>query len=118
MLDMAKMGKSADRRLATYGTLAPGRVNNGQLADLNGQWREGTVRGRLVDAGWGAALGCPGLILDPAGDVVDVHVFESPDLPLHWQHLDDFEGPGYRRIVTQVQTTDDDLEASIYVIDT
>ena len=104
-------------RLATYGTLAPGRVNNHQLAELEGSWRQGTVRGRLVEAGWGAKLGCPGLILDPLGQVVDVHIFESSELPHHWLRLDAFEGAGYRRVVTQVRTLDGDLEVSIYVID-
>ena len=107
----------AETRLATYGTLAPGRVNNGQLADISGFWRQGTVRGRLVEAGWGAELGYPGLILDPAGQVIEVHLFESPDLPYHWPRLDKFEGVGYRRVVTQVSTLDGDLGASIYVID-
>ena len=114
---MANAKASADTRLATYGTLAPGRVNNHQLADLEGFWRQGTVRGRLVDAGWGAKFGCPGLILDPLGHAVDVHVFESPDLPLHWLHLDAFEGDGYRRVVTRVSTAEGDLDVSIYVID-
>ena len=86
--------KSAETRLATYGTLAPGRVNNHQLADLSGRWLQGTVRGRLVEAGWGADLGYPGLILDPSGPPVEVYVFESPDLPGHWPRLDAFEGTG------------------------
>ena len=114
---MASSKQPADTRLATYGTLAPGRVNNDQLADLKGCWRQGTVRGRLVEAGWGAELGYPGLILDPSGPVIDVHVFESSDLPAHWLRLDAFEGAGYRRVVTQVCTVDGDLAASIYVID-
>ena len=87
---MANSKKSADTRLATYGTLAPGRVNHDQLADLIGYWRQGTVRGRLVEAGWGAKLGYPGLILDPSGHVIDVHIFESPELPNHWPRLDAF----------------------------
>ncbi len=115
---MAESKISAETRLATYGTLAPGRVNNGQLADLRGYWRQGTVRGRLVQAGWGAELGYPGLILDPSGQDIDVHVFESPDLTDHWPRLDGFEGAGYRRVITKVSTADGDLHASIYVIDT
>ena len=108
----------AELRLATYGTLAPGRVNHHQLAALTGFWRQGIVTGRLVDAGWGAKLGCPGLILDPTGQAVEVHVFESLDLPEHWLRLDAFEGAGYRRVVAQVSTMDGHLEASIYVIAT
>ena len=114
---MANAKNAAETRLATYGTLVPGRVNDGQLAALKGSWQRGTVRGRLVEAGWGAKLGCPGLILDPSGDAVEVQVFESPDLPDHWPRLDAFEGDGYRRVVAQINTPDGDLEASIYVIE-
>ncbi len=92
---MANSKTSADTRLATYGTLAPGRVNNDRLADLKGFWRQGTVRGRLVEAGWGAELGYPGLILDPSGQVIEVYIFESSELPNHWLRLDEFEGVGY-----------------------
>ena len=113
---MTGWDRATDTRFATYGTLAPGRVNHHQLAGLKGRWRQGTVRGRLVDAGWGAALGYPGLVLDPLGPVVEVHLFESSDLPDHWPRLDAFEGTGYRRVVTQVRTADGDLDAWIYVI--
>ncbi len=114
---MANSKMSAHTRLATYGTLAPGRINNHQLADLVGFWRQGTLRGRLVEAGWGAKLGYPGLILDPSGQIIEVHIFESPELPHHWQRLDAFEGIGYRRVITRVATMDGDLDVSIYVID-
>jgi gamma-glutamylcyclotransferase (GGCT)/AIG2-like uncharacterized protein YtfP len=83
---------------------------------LKGRWRQGTVRGRLVDSGWGAALGFPGLLLDPQGAAVEVHVLESPELPEHWARLDAFEGPGYRRVVTQVATAGGALDAWIYVV--
>lgn len=113
---MADSKTAVDTRLATYGTLAPGRINHHQLAGLKGKWRRGTVKGRLIEAGWGAKLGYPGLILDPSGQEVEVYLFESPDLPDHWPRLDDFEGDGYRRVVTQVRTEDGDLDAWIYVI--
>ena len=54
-------------RLATYGTLAPGRPNHHQLDGLEGRWLKGHVNGMLVEAGWGASLGYPALVLDPAG---------------------------------------------------
>ena len=109
--------KLVDQRLATYGTLAPGRINHHQLVGLEGRWCLGTVAGRLVEAGWGAKLGFPGLILDPEGDAVEVHLFESPDLIHHWPRLDSFEGAGYRRVEAEVATPDDRLPAWIYVID-
>ncbi|AJD45861.1 hypothetical protein RGR602_PC01837 (plasmid) [Rhizobium gallicum bv. gallicum R602sp] len=74
---------AAEHRLATYGSLAPGRVNHYQLAGLEGTWRKGTVRGTLVESGWEAALGFPGLLLDESGvAAVNVLLFESPDRPL------------------------------------
>lgn len=75
------------------------------------------MRGRLVEVGWGAAQGYPGLILESAGEIVDVALFESADLPDHWDRLDAFEGSGYRRVVTQVSTDSGDVEASIYIVE-
>jgi gamma-glutamylcyclotransferase (GGCT)/AIG2-like uncharacterized protein YtfP len=105
-----------DIRLATYGTLAPGRPNHGQLSDLPGRWLAGRVRGSLVDSGWGAKFGYPALILDADGSLIDVDVFESPALPRHWHRLDAFEGPGYRRVAVEVATAEGVLPASIYVL--
>ncbi len=103
-------------RLATYGTLAPGRQNHGQLSDLPGRWLVGHVRGSLIEAGWGAKLGYPGMILDPDGEPIEVFVFESRVLVDHWQRLDAFEGPGYRRLAVDVSTDEGVLPASIYVL--
>ena len=108
--------QDAETRLAIYGSLAPGQVNHYQVAALKGLWRRGTVRGKRIDAGWGATLGFPGLVLDPSGSETDVYLFESPDLPDHWSRLDEFEGPGYQRVVTRVRTADGDLSAYIYVV--
>jgi gamma-glutamylcyclotransferase (GGCT)/AIG2-like uncharacterized protein YtfP len=104
------------QRLATYGTLAPGRPNHHQLDGVQGRWLNGHVDGMLVDAGWGASLGYPALVLDPAGSAIGVDVFESVDLPAHWERLDAFEGPGYERVVTTVHTSTGDVDASIYVL--
>ena len=74
------------------------------------------MRGRRFESGWGAALGFPGLVLDEHGEVVEVQLFESPDLPAHWQRLDEFEGPGYRRVTVAVALAEGTLPASIYVL--
>ena len=103
-------------RLATYGSLAPGRPNHGELSDLPERWLMGYVHGSLVEAGWGASLGYPGLVLDPDAPAVDVHVFESRALPDHWDRLDAFEGAGYRRVVVDVSTDEGVVPASIYVL--
>ena len=106
----------ARHRLATYGSLAPGRPNHHQLDGLEGRWSRGHVRGTLVNAGWGAGLGYPALVLDPAGPAVEVDVFESTSLPAHWSRLDEFEGPGYARVATTVATGWGHLDAFIYVL--
>ncbi|MEO1275454.1 MAG: gamma-glutamylcyclotransferase family protein [Pseudomonadota bacterium] len=103
-----------EHRLAVYGTLAPGRANAHVLADIGGHWTTGTVRGRLVQLGWGAAQGYPGILLGPEGDLVEVHVLVAENLPAHWERLDAFEGSGYRRRRVTVQTADGAVEASIY----
>jgi gamma-glutamylcyclotransferase (GGCT)/AIG2-like uncharacterized protein YtfP len=74
------------------------------------------LRGSLVDAGWGAKLGFPALILDPDGPPIEVFVFESDALLDHWHRLDTFEGPGYRRVTVDVSTPEGVLPASIYVL--
>ena len=69
----------------------------------------------LVDAGWGASVGYPALVLQADGPAIDVEVFESADLPDHWARLDDFEGDGYQRVVTTVRTPTGEMDAFIYV---
>ncbi len=79
-----------DTRLVAYGTLRPGRPNHHQLSDLTGRWLRGRVRGSLVQAGWGAELGYPALVLNEEGAEFEVDVFESSALPEHWNRLDAF----------------------------
>ena len=105
MSDADERRTAASRRLATYGSLAPGRPNHHQLAALGGRWREGHVRG---------ALGYPALVLDPDGVDVPVLVLETDDLPDHWARLDEHEGSDYRRVVVTVRTPEGELDASIY----
>jgi gamma-glutamylcyclotransferase (GGCT)/AIG2-like uncharacterized protein YtfP len=105
----------AANRLATYGSLAPGRPNHSHVAGLRGRWVPGEVCGRLVQEGWGATLGYPALVLDPDGPGVAVQVLESDDLLAHSDRLDAFEGPGYERVATSVRTSQGVVEACIYV---
>jgi gamma-glutamylcyclotransferase (GGCT)/AIG2-like uncharacterized protein YtfP len=107
---------SSARRLAIYGSLAPGKSNHRQLDGLTGEWRTGTVRGVLVESGWGAAAGFPGLRPDPAGPKVAVQVFTSDDLAAHWARLDAFEGAEYARVAVEVETAEGPIEAWIYAL--
>ncbi len=105
-----------EQRLATYGTLSPGQSNHHQVASLAGHWSRGTVCGRVIYDGPLSAMGYPGLILERAGPVIDVHLLHSADLPAHWARLDAFEGAGYRRIAVDVLTGQVFLRAYIYAL--
>ena len=105
----------ADERLAVYGSLAPGRANAHILEPLEGSWFEGSVRGRLFRAGWGAAAGYPGIHLDPQGEEVAILLFCSRGLPAFWEQLDAFEGADYRRVQVEVTLARGErLAAQIY----
>ena len=53
-----------ETQLFVYGTLAPGRANEHQLASLQGTWEKAWVKGHLFEEGWGIAQGFPGIRLD------------------------------------------------------
>jgi len=104
-------------RLFVYGSLQPGRANEHVLAALEGDWQPATVRGRLVEAGWGAAMGYPALVLDEAGVEVHGYLFASVELAGQWDELDRFEGAEYERVVTPVRLEGGQLvQASLYVL--
>ena len=90
------------RTLAVYGTLAPGRPNHDVVAPLGGEWTEGVVEGDLSPDGWGATQGYPALRPRAGGPAVQVWVLRSDALAEAWLELDEFEGPGYRRILVPV----------------
>ena len=85
--------------LFVYGSLQPGGCNASVLVALTGVWQPAVVKGVLVDAGWGAALGYPGLRLTDDGNKISGMVFMSSDLPRFWQELDAFEGEQYTRVL-------------------
>ena len=106
-------------RLFVYGSLQPGGPNEHVLASVDGEWQPATVRGSLVDSGWGAALGFPALVMDENGDDVRGHVFASSNLGDIWAYLDDLEGEEYERILTSVTFADGErTEAFVYVLRT
>lgn len=102
-------------RLFVYGTLAPGRPNEHVLADVPGKWETATVTGTLLQEGWGAAVGYPGIVLDKHGLEVEGFLFSSERLAEHWARLDEFEGEGYERVLTTVKLKDGKaVDAYIY----
>lgn len=102
-------------RLFVYGTLAPGRPNEHVLADVPGEWEPAAVIGTLLQEGWGAAAGYPGIVLDEHGGEVEGFLFSSESLAEHWARLDEFEGEGYERVLTTVKLEDGTaVDAYIY----
>ncbi len=107
------------RKLVIYGTLAPGEVNHHVVADLEGTWQDGVVRGELHHVGWGAEYGHPAMRWLPQSEnQIPVQLLTSPELPDHWQRLDEFEGDGYRRILVPVERDGAIIAvANIYEVD-
>ena len=105
-----------DERLAVYGSLQPGGSNEHILGGLAGIWTVGTVRGELMQDGWGVLQGYPGIRLSPDAPRVRVHVFCSHQLPARWAMLDEFEGPEYRRSTVMIRSAAGDFSAQIYEI--
>lgn len=104
------------KRLFVYGTLAPGRPNEHVLADIPGRWEATTVRGKLLQEGWGAKAGYPGIVLDETADEVQGFLFSSDKLAEHLPRLDAFEGNGYERVETSVKLVEGMVDAYIYVL--
>ena len=103
--------------LFVYGSLRPGASNEGVLAGVPGSWSPARLRGRLEHRGWGADLGYPALVLDPAGEVVKGDVFSSEALGPLWQALDAFEGADYQRVRAPVELEDGSVvPAFVYVL--
>lgn len=104
-------------RLFIYGTLAPGKQNHDVLSGLSGEWEEATVKGTLVDEGWGSGHGCPGLIPSRDASKVQGYLFTSNDLPENWDMLDTFEGSDYNReVVTVTLSSGVELDAYVYAV--
>ena len=104
-------------RLFIYGSLQPGGPNEHVLAAVGGHWETAVIKGKLVDAGWGASLGYPGLVIDERGDEVHGHVFTSSDLSAKWAELDNLEGEEYERtIVSAILQGGERVQAYVYVL--
>ncbi|MDN6859214.1 gamma-glutamylcyclotransferase [Pseudomonas sp. CAN2814] len=104
-------------RLFVYGTLGPGRPNEHVLARIGGTWLEAQLKGELIQAGWGAGMGFPGLVIDADGEIIRGHVFQSEHLAEHWDALDRFEGAEYQRVLTAVTLVDgQQVQAYVYAL--
>ena len=105
------------QRLFIYGSLQPGGPNEHVLADIDGEWRPAVVMGRLVDKGWGASMGFPGLVIDAGGTAVEGYVLIAESLGDKWAELDALEGAEYERVVAVARLQNgDEIEAFVYAL--
>ncbi|MEO1620595.1 MAG: gamma-glutamylcyclotransferase family protein [Cyanobacteria bacterium J06632_3] len=105
------------QRLFVYGTLAPGQINHNFLENIKGVWEPATLRGNLIQAGWGAEMGCPGIVPAENGDEVPGFVLSSEQLIDHWSRLDEFEGAEYERVMVSVTLANEqNVEAYVYAL--
>lgn len=105
---------SIEERLIVYGSLTPGAANAHILTPYEGVWLRGFVTGELESVGWGSAQGYPGIRLVPSATRIAVWMFCSKHLPSLRTDLDRFEGPDYRRTITEVTIGEAALRAQIY----
>jgi len=102
-------------RLFVYGTLGPGRANEHVLSAIGGSWEPATVTGTLLQEGWGAAMGFPGIHLDEKGGEVEGFLFSSENLWDNWAAIDEFEGEAYERMLAKVKLKEGSkVDAYIY----
>ena len=104
-------------RLFVYGTLAPGRTNHSVLEPIPGTWETATLKGYLLDEGWGATMGFPGIVPSEDGEEIKGYVLSSDRLSEHWTMLDEFEGDDYERIPVLVTIeSGEKVKAYVYVL--
>jgi len=87
------------------------------MESIPGSWQAATLRGTLIEEGWGVAMDCPGVIPTEDGELVEGFVFSSAYLEDHWARLDEFEGEGYKRVSVTVQIKEaENVEAYVYAL--
>lgn len=104
-------------KLFVYGSLQPGGPNHHVLTAIGGEWEPASIRGTLIQAGWGAGMGYPALVVNENGHDIAGHVFTSANLSTAWASLDGFEGEEYKRILAPVMlSSGQQIQAYVYVL--
>jgi gamma-glutamylcyclotransferase (GGCT)/AIG2-like uncharacterized protein YtfP len=110
-----KKGFPMIERLFVYGSLGPVRPNAHVMRAIGGSWEAAIVTGKLRQAGWGAAMGYPGIDLNEHGHKVDGFLFTTKNLSSNREVLDAFEGKASERVLTKVKRNDGTtVDAYIY----
>ena len=108
---------SQTEHLFVYCTLRAGYPNQHILDSIGGNRQSASLCGDLIESGWGAAFGCPGLVLNPEGTVIKGEVFSSVNLCKYWDELDAFEGNEYQRVEAEVALCNGKVQlAWVYVV--
>ncbi|RXJ93297.1 hypothetical protein CRV00_11630 [Malaciobacter molluscorum] len=103
--------------LFVYGTLMPNCPNAYVLENIVGKFVPATVKGKLIDAGWSASMGYPGIRLDSKKDTIHGFLFYSSNLINNWDYLDEFEGNEFIRHQVTVERYDEvEVDTYIYVL--
>ena len=103
--------------LFVYGTLMPNCPNAYVLENIVGKFVPATVKGKLIDAGWSASMGYPGIRLEMGNDTIHGFLFYSDNLINHWDFLDEFEGAEFQRVPVTVERFDEfEVDSFIYVL--
>ena len=100
--------------LFVYGTLMPNCPNAHVLENIVGKFVPATVKGKLVDAGWSASMGYPGIRLEDGSDTIHGFLFYSDNLINHWDFLDEFEGEEFIRMPIKAERFDE-IEVDTYI---
>lgn len=90
--DLEALFERPGQRLAVYGSLRPGESNAHQMTGIKGTWRDGTVPGIVYQPTQYLEF-----IWEPQAPKVPVKVMFAPNLPDHFERLDEFEGVDYVR---------------------
>ncbi len=102
--------------LFVYGTLKPGEPAAHLLSVRNGNWQSAQIRAHHFPEGVDGTEGYPAVRLSAQAPLLNGMLLQSAELPALLPSLDDYEGPGYKRVVTPVYTQGQYVcDAHVYV---
>lgn len=107
---MSDIESNPQNVLIVYGSLKPGEVNHHLVANIKGEWIDGTVSGEI--GSWRQYLRF--LHNTVNAQTLAVKLLISAELPNHWERLDAFEGEAYERIVIEAETARGTVRGCIY----